>query len=274
VSARLSPDGGRVALDIRDQDNDIWVWDVRGQTLTRTTFDGAQDQVPVWTPDGRRIAFRSNRDGQFNLFWRAADGTGSEERLTKSATAPVPTTFSPDGTRLVLHETVAGTASDIAALELMGTRNVVALVQTQFSEFYADVSPDGRWIAYQSHESGSNHIFVRPFPNAQTGRWQVSTSGGRHPAWSRNGRELFYLDLEGFLPTVDVDTTAGFRATAPRTILERRYFEPIGVRSCDVSPDGRRFLMIKAAGGPEGARAQIVVVLNWFEELKRRVPVN
>ena len=273
-SARLSPDGARVALDIRDQDDDIWIWEVRGQTLTRTTFDRAQDQLPVWTPDGRRIAFRSNRDGQFNLFWRAADGTGSEERLTKSATAPTPTAFSPDGTRLVFDENAAGGQSDIMALELTGSRNVVPLVQTPFQEFYAGVSPDGRWMAYQSQESGANHIFVRPFPNVQAGRWQVSTSGGRHPAWSRSGRELFFLDPDDHLTSVEVDTAAGFRATVPRTILERSYFEPIGGRSYDVSPDGRRFLMIKAAGGPAGARAQVVVVLNWSEELKRLVPTR
>ena len=110
--ARLSPDGARVALDIRDQDNDIWIWDVRGQTLTRATFSRAQDEVPVWTPDGRRLAFRSNRDGPFNVFWRAADGTGTEERLTKSGNMPMPTAFSPDGTRLVLDETTGAGGSD------------------------------------------------------------------------------------------------------------------------------------------------------------------
>ncbi len=278
-SARLSPDGGRIAVDIRDQESDIWVWDIRGQTLTRTTFDGARDEVPVWTPDGRRIVFRSNRDGAFSLFWRPADGTGAEERLTTNANGqvqvPTPTAFSPDSTRLVLHGgSGAGTGSDIMTVDLQGSRNATPLVQTQFPEYYADVSPDGRWIAYQYLESNPSHIVVRPFPNVQTGRWQVSTAGGRHPVWSRNGRELFYLDLEGRLTSVDVDTTTGFRTTAPRTVLEQSYFEPIGMRSYDVSPDGRRFLMIKAASGPEGARAQVVVVLNWTEELKRRVPAS
>ena len=151
---------------------------------------------------------------------------------------------------------------------------MVPLVQTPFQEFYADVSPDGRWMAYQSQESATNHMFVRPFPNVQAGRWQVSTSGGRHPVWSRSGRELFFLDPDDRVTSVGVDTAAGFRFGTPRTILERNYFEPTGVRSYDVSPDGRRFLMIKTTAGPEGARAQVVVVLNWSEELKRRVPVN
>ena len=274
-SARLSPDGARIALDIRDQDNDIWIWDVRGQTLTRTTFDRAHDEVPVWTPDGRRLAFRSNRDGgQFNLFWRAADGIGSEERLTKSSNNPVPTAFAPDGTRLVFQETFEARGTDIMALDLTGSRNVVPLVKTEFQEFYADVSPDGRWIAYQSQESGMNHVFVRTFPNVQAGRWQVSTSGGRHPMWSRSGRELFFVDPDDRLTSVEVDAAAGFRATTPRMIVKRSYFEPTGVRSYDVSPDGRRFLMIKTATGPEGARTQLVVVLNWSEELKRLVPTN
>jgi eukaryotic-like serine/threonine-protein kinase len=273
-SARLSPDGGRIAVDIRDQDNDIWVWDVRGQALTRATFDKAQDEVPVWTPDGSRVAFRSNRDGAFNVFWRPADGTGAEERLTTSANPQVPTAFSPDSARLVLHEVVAGTVQDIMAVELAGSRAVTPVLSTQFAEYYADVSPDGRWIAYQYLESNPSHIVVRPFPNVQSGRWQVSTAGGRHPVWSRNGRELFYLDLQGRLTSVDVDTTAGFRTSGPRIILERSYFEPIGQRNYDVSSDGQRFLMIKPTTGPEGARAQVVVVLDWTEELKRRVPTK
>jgi Tol biopolymer transport system component len=273
-SARLSPDGIRIAVDIRAEDNDIWIWDARAQTLTRTTFDRAQDEVPVWTPDGRRIAFRSNRDGAFNLFWRPADGTGTEERLTTSANSQVATVFSPDGMRLILHELRSSASPGIMTMELKGSRDVTPLVQTQFQEYYADISPDGRWIVYQYLESDPSQIIVRPFPNVQEGRWQVSTSGGRHPVWAPNGRELFYLDIEGRLTAVDIDTTGGFRASAPRTILERTYFEPIGMRSYDVSPDGQRFLMIKASGGPESARAQVAVVLNWTEELKRRVPAT
>lgn len=124
--------------------------------------------------------------------------------MTKDANTPVPTAFSPDGTRLVFHETAVGTLSDIMRLELTGSRNATPLVQTPFPEFYADVSPDGRWIAYQSQESSADQIFVRPFPDVQTGRWQVSTSGGRHPVWSRNGRELFYVDLGRSRGTPDV----------------------------------------------------------------------
>ncbi|MBI3048677.1 MAG: hypothetical protein HYY76_10255 [Acidobacteria bacterium] len=158
-------------------------------------------------------------------------------------------------------------------MELKGSRNVTPLVATQFGEYYADVSPDGRWIAYQYLESDPSHIVVRPFPNVQTGRWQVSTTGGRHPVWSRSGRELFYIDLEGRLTSVAIETTARFRAATPQTILERSYFEPIGVRAYDVSRDGRRFLMIKEADSSTSG-PQVIVVLNWTEELKRRVPVN
>src|SRR5262245_16340269 len=220
-SARVSPDGSRIALDIRDQQHDIWVWDLRTRTMTRTTFSGAQDEAPVWAPNGRRIAFRSNRGGRFDLFWRAADGTGTEEQLTKGVNLPKATAFSPDGARLVYEHTKSSGTSDIAMLDLAGSHNTTPLVQSPFSEFYADVSPDGRWLAYQSVESGTNQILVSPFPDVQTGRWQVSTNFGRHPVWSRNRRELFYVGPdEGLMSTV-VDTTSGFRASTPQTIFKQ-----------------------------------------------------
>jgi serine/threonine-protein kinase len=156
-------------------------------------------------------------------------------------------------------------------------------VQTKFSESNADISPNGRWFAYQSQESGRDEVYVRPFPNVADGRWQVSVAGGREPLWSRDGRELFYVSPEDVLMGVQIETGEAWRATSPVPILTGRYlytsptFGPgrggsIG-RSFDISPDGRRFLMMKVEAG-ENAVPTIVVVQNWHEELKRLVPAN
>src|SRR5204862_4792768 len=171
TNLQLSPDRTRAALDVRDQERDIWVWDFARETLSRLTLDPANDFYPVWTPDGRRIAFQSNREGSAgNIFSQAADGTGSAERLTKSPNLQQPNAFSPDGTRLVFNETAPKTAIDIGMLALnangqtAGEPRTEMIVQTAFNEGNADVSPDGHWLAYQSNDSGRLEVFVRPFP--------------------------------------------------------------------------------------------------------------
>ena len=273
---RLSPDGTKVALDIRDQENDIWVWDLTRTTLTRLTFDSGLDRTPVWTPDGQRIAFSSQRDGAADLFWQAADGTGTVERLSESSTNfQYPTSFSPDGTRLVF----ADTPRDIAVLALADERQTTSLLQTTFSERNGELSPDGRWLAYQSDESGQQEIYVRPFPDIDTGRWQVSTGGGSRPLWARSGEELFYLAPDGAVMRVAVKGAATFRADTPTRLFQGPYFAPATgriFRTYDVSPDAQRFLMIKEGGGAEDTSAapSLIVVQNWTEELKRLVPVN
>ena len=152
---------------------------------------------PVWTPDGRRLAFRSQRSGPHNLFWQAADGTGPVERLTESPNEQSPHAFSPDGTRLLIREERPTTGADLALLTLEGERRVETLVQTTFTERNGEISPDGRWLAYQSDESGQFEIYVRPFPDVNSGRWQISTGGGTRPLWARRGRELFYVAPDG-----------------------------------------------------------------------------
>src|ERR1700682_4675513 len=191
---RLSPDGTSVALDIRDQDNDIWIWDLARKTLRRLTFDPAQDQYPVWTPDGRRIAFGSTRSGAQNVFWQPADGTGPVERLTTSPNSQYPTSVAPDGSRLIIWEATTKTGFYLVQLHLDGARQAEALFHTAFNELNGEISPEGHWLAYQSAESGQSEIYVRPFPNVDRGRWQISTSGGTSPVWARGGGELFFLD--------------------------------------------------------------------------------
>ena len=134
------------------------------------------------------------------------------------------------------------------------------------------MSPDGRWLAYQSNESGRDEIYVRPFPNIDSGRWQVSTGGGTRPAWGPNGRELFYLAADGKLMAVPVQSGATYSAGTPQVVVNTAYLNPQLGRTYDVSPDGKRFLMIKDASTQPASPRQLVVVLNWFEELKRLVP--
>ena len=273
VAARLSPDGTRVALEIEDQDNDIWVWDLARATLTRVTTDPGLDQSPVWMPDGRRLVFSSQAGGVLGaLFWQAADGTGAAERLTESRYIQRPSAVLADGAGVLFMET-----ADMMLLTLAQERRVLPVVQTPQGEQNGDISPDGRWLAYDSNEAGPAQIFVRPFPNTTEGKTQVSTRGGSRPLWARNGRELFYLAPDGTLMSVSVAAGAAWSAGTPTRVVPRPYYVGPGVsdpRPYDVSPDNQRFLMLKQAGSLDQtpAPATVVVVQNWVEELKRLVP--
>lgn len=174
---RLSPDGTRVALDIRDQDNDIWILDLARQTLARLTVDPGIDQYPVWTPDGRRIIYSSSRAGSATMFWQPADGTGTAEQLSSSTSGQFPISISPDGARLIFRENPSSTGFDVMMLTL-AQRQTEPLIRTTFQENNGQVSPDGRWLAYESNESGRYEIYVRPFPNVNSGRWPISAAGG------------------------------------------------------------------------------------------------
>jgi len=275
---RLSPDGTRIALYIADQGVDVWLWDLNRATLTRVTFDPRIDTYPVWTPDGAQLLFSSEQAGDRSLFAQAADGTGAITRLTESPKIQYPTSISPDGTRLVFTDNAVPAGGDIMQLRLDGTNAVIPLVQTPFGERNGEVSPDGRWLAYEANDSGRFEVYVRPFPAVSSGRWQVSTDGGTRPLWARNSQELFYLTPTGALMGVGVTRGPTWVATAPTKLVEGRYgaaliFEG---RTYDVSPDGRRFLMIKPAGPADqtGASASLVVVQHWTEELKRLVPTT
>ena len=180
------------------------------------------------------MLFRSARRGPVNLFWQAADGTGAVERLTESPNNQFPSAFSPDGTRLVFREETATTGEDLMVLALEGgdgasrhspgvggpgrsaTSDVRPLVQTTFNELNGEISPDGRWMAYQSNESGQDEIYVRPFPDADSGRWQVSTGGGTRPLWARSGKELFYVGPSGAVMSASVEGGSTFRAGTPQ----------------------------------------------------------
>ena len=275
IQSRLSPDGTRVALASIDQENDLWIWDLRRATLTRLTLDPGEDWFPVWTPDGRRIIFSSNRSGQANLWWQAADGTGAAERLTTGSNPQLATGITPAGTAVVFQERTPTMGRDLLQLALDGTRRVTPLLQTKFDERSGIVSPDGRWLAYESNRSGVFEIYVRPLANVGGGQSQVSTTGGTQPLWARSGKELFYVGADGALLRVPVEASgATWNAGTPMKLLERRYYTGPG-RTYDVSPDGQRFLMIKAPGtDASDAPPALIVVQHWDEELKRLVPTK
>ncbi len=230
----------------------------------------------MWTPDGSRLIFASERAGARNLFWQAADGSGAVERLTENPNQQAPVAVSPDGTRLIFNETHQKTGSDLMQIQLDGTRRVTTLVQTPSDEFGGIISPDGRWLAYQASNSGEYQVWVRPFPDVNAGQWKVSTGGGTRPLWAPDGQELIYVSPTGALMRVGVERGPSWVATAPTVLIKEGYVTVPGGnfgRTYDISPDGQRFLLIKP-GGAEQAAAPIslIVVQHFDEELKRLVP--
>ena len=273
---RLSPDGRRVAVNIAEQATQLWLYDLPREALTRFTFEGNTNLNPTWTPDGKRITFNSNKEGATNIFWQLADGSGGLERLTTSEYLQGPSSWSPDGQLLAFIEINPTTGYDIWVLRMGDpsagsgqVRKAQPFLRTPFLESAPRFSPDGRWLAYISDESGHREIYVQPYPGPG-GKWQISTEGGTEPVWNPNGRELFYRSGDKMM-AVDIATQPGFAVGKPRMLFEGPYV-PATVTFYDVTPDGQRFLMLKPSEQAPAAPTQINVVLNWFEELKQKVP--
>jgi len=264
---RLSPDGRRIATLIQ---SNVWVYDIGRDTLTRLTFEPSGSTFSAWTPDGNRVTFQANKGGSSGLFWTPADGSGPEERIATSEPFLVPGSWSPDGELFAFTEVHPATNDDLWVLSVEGDRKAKPFLRTPFREGRAKFSPDGRWIAYLSDESGRPEVYVQPYPGPG-GKWQISSEGGAEIVWARNG-ELFYRSSDKMM-AVETTTQPTFSAGRPRLLFEGEYaLGGGGGAGYDVTPDGQRFLMLKA-GEQEQAPTQIHVVLNWFEELKRRVPV-
>jgi Tol biopolymer transport system component len=215
--------------------------------------------------------------GVGSLFSQAADGSGSAERLTDGPNYQRPSAVSSDGTRVLFWEAGEKTATDVMMLTLDKDRRVQPLIQGPLVDRNAELSPDGQWLAYESNDAGESQVFVRPFPDVNKEKIQISTVGGSQPLWARNGQELFYVAPDGALMSVLVKRGTAWIAGRPTKLIEAGYFRAGGgndSRMYDVSPDGKRFLMIKQDVSPNQRAPRIVVVQNWLEELKRLVPTT
>ena len=268
----LSPDGTRVAVRIFGNNSTaVWIYDLARGTNTRLTFDS--DKVgagfPTWTPDGARVAFGPP------LSWKRADGIGIVEHLDEAA-GRFPQAFTPDGKKLLFEDaTNANGGVGFGVLTLEGKRAATLVIHADFGQQNAALSPDGRWLAYSSDETGQRQVFVRPFPDVNGGRWQISTDGGDWPVWNPAGNELFYRSRTGMM-ALTFKTAPTFTQGALTRLFARNIVGGNNRRMA-VSPDGKRFLLLANAaenGNSEAVRSQLVVVQNWFEELKRRVPTG
>jgi serine/threonine-protein kinase len=271
---RFSPDGAFVAFDVREAlSGDLWLWDLKRDNLSRLTFGRGRNAYPAWTPDGRNLLYVSSQTGSDNIHRQAVDGSGATQALTNHANAVLPYVVSPDGTMAVLRELVDA-RPDLSLLRINGTPKVEPLIHsTRASEVNADLSPDGRWIVYQSDQSGIPEIYVQPFPDVSGGRWQISNGGGLTPLWARSGREIFFIDANNNLMRVEVQPGASFSAGKPSRFFSAGYsstdwYQGQGGRSFDLSPDGQRFLVVKEADDPDARRSSSLnVVVNWNETL-------
>ncbi len=272
LDVRLSPDSRRVAVALfepQSRNYDIWLYEFQSDVWSRFTFDPALERFPVWSPDGSRIAFASSRYGHLDIFQKSSSGAGSEELLFESTDGKFPTGWSSDGTML-LFTSRAGlkTKDDLWAVSISKERKAFPLLQTEFNESGGVLSPDRKWIAYQSDESGTNQVYVRPYPGPG-GKWQISTTGGTRPHWRGDGKEIFYLSEDGRLMAVEVKTSSSaFEVGQVQALLAVNLFMNIDGSAYDVTPDGRRFLLNTLV--EDITSPPIMFVSNWDGELKKK----
>ena len=262
---QLSPDGQRLAIQVQSAKWNIWIYNLVRGSRSKLTLEG-NNMSPIWTPDGKWVTFTSDRTGPYNLFMKSADGSGEIKQLAKNEITQHPYAWSPDGKLLAFTERTQ--AWDILLISINGKGKLQPFANTRFAEWGPTFSPDDQWIAYVSDEQGQYDVYVQPYP--QTGeRWRVSTEGGEEPVWSPNSNELFYRNGRKWM-VVAYTTTPKFSTQVPQVLFEGDYIN-VGGRSYDVSPDDQRFLLLKSSE-ESMAQTQLNVVVNWFEELKRKVP--
>ena len=271
---RFSPDNQQLAVAVRTPTNtDVWIYELERGTWTRFTFDGEEDETPVWTPDGQRLTFASIRSGVRTLFWRPANGSAPEEVLREWPTHAHVSSWSPDGEILALEGLDSESKWDIWLVPIEAKDNPVRFLGTTFNENWPQFSPDGHWVAYVSDETGRSEVYVQPYPGPG-GKQKISTEGGIEPVWSPKGNELFYRSGDRIM-VVSIKAGSTRLTPGPPQVLFETRNESISVRSnFDVTADGQRFVMIKKSDETGLALKQITVVLNWFEELKRLVPTD
>jgi eukaryotic-like serine/threonine-protein kinase len=280
---QISPDGTRVALTVtNDGKGDIYIWDLVRQNMMKLTLDEAGGGFPLWTPDSKRILFASRRKDSFGIYCKLADDAGEVELLgSLSDVLTIPTSWSADGKTLVVYQLNPDSKADIGTLPMEGDKTIKLLLQRKYQEGVPQISPDGQWMAYSSDESGRLEVYVRPFPNVNSGKWKVSTSGGWMQLWLKNERELLYWTQDAKMMAVAIETAPAFKPGIPRVLFElpavSSSYMTVSAIPWDISPDGKRFLMLKSmqrtedAPGANVPKKIINIVLNWTEELKQRL---
>jgi Tol biopolymer transport system component len=276
-SLALSPKSDRMAISRTEAgsgrgNSDIWVREFERGVMTRLTFDAAEEGFPIWSPDGKQLAFASRREGGvFQIYRKDATGTGTEERLTEGGNPKIPLDWSKDGKYILYREDTSTNGRDLMALPLTGDRKPITVVSTPFNESTAAISPDGRWVAYASNESASNELYVQAFPgdpSAPKGRWQISNKSAYEVKWRGDGKELYYQTNDGRMMAATIQAGPdGIRADTPREVFSAD-FPNGGLQMFDVTPDAKRFLMIlNARTGSNSER--LTVLSNWQAALRK-----
>jgi hypothetical protein len=281
---RIAPDGRRLTFALSDAantDTDVWTYDGGRDALTRLTFDPGVDRNPVWTPDGRRLVYASSRGGAQNLWWQQADGSGNATRLTTNPNNQFLGSWHPSGRFLAFHESRPQTRNDLLIVPVEGDEargwkpgTPTVFLSEPFAEQYPSFSQDGRWLAYESNESGAFEIYVRPFPGPG-GKWQISTGGGSTAVWSRARHELLYLAANRRIMVVPYKAAGdSFQAEKPRAWSETPVqLRPDSGASFDLHPDGERVAMAPVAEATAGP-THVTLMFNFFDELRRLAPVK
>jgi eukaryotic-like serine/threonine-protein kinase len=268
----LSPDGTRLAI----ASSDVWVYEWQRDTMTRLTF-GARAIGPIWSPDGRYILFQAPG----GMFWTRSDGSGKSQSLTESNNGQVPWSITADGKRLAFHEVNQNSLRIwTVALENDGTGlragKPELFSQTRFDEAFPSFSPDGRWLAYTSDESGTYQVYVRAFPGKE-GKWQVSNNGGELPEWAHSGHELFFRTLDNQIMVAGYTAQGdSFVADKPRVWSEKRIANVGDLPNYGLAPDGKRIVALMPVEESQAQQAQnhVIFLENFFDELRRKVPLS
>ena len=257
---------------------DIFVYDLKRETMSRLTFAAQDVKHPVWTPDGKHIAY----SGRGGIFWMRADGGGEKQRLSESTDQLFADSFSPDGRRLAYSELNPKTGADLWTIPLdlsdpdhPKPGKPEPFLQTSGQEFMAKFSPDGRWIAYYSDESGRNEVYVRPFPGPG-GKWQISSGGGNLPIWSSTARQLFYQTLDAYIMVADYTVEGdSFIAEKPR-LWSDTPIRNLAIVNSDLAADGKRFAVfpLSEPNAEDKGAPHVTFLLNFFDELRRSVPAG
>ncbi len=274
-NCQLSPDGKFFAVELEESNsanNDIWVFDLERNVKTRLTFDPSGDMNPVWSPDGKSIYYSSSRAGNYNIYRKSSSGAGDATAVYQSKSSKWPISTSKDGRTLIIYGLGdSGIGDDIWSLPIDpetgdATGELTPFQQTEFDEDDAHISPDGRWLAFSSNETGRYEVYVRPFPGPG-GKWQISNTGGDFSYWSGDGNTLYYIAADGSVMQVDVDGSgSSFRAGEPKRLFGTRALSTNSPWS--VTADGERFIVVSLGVGESDNR--IDVVTNWTDELDQR----